>query len=90
MPLAAHIQKVLKERPNHRAPASRFLNELEDQMSEEEAGETLDRLITWARYAELFAYDYDTQTLRLEDEEAREAARMGSMPLRRRTMAAAA
>ncbi|HLG90462.1 MAG TPA: nitrate/sulfonate/bicarbonate ABC transporter ATP-binding protein [Alphaproteobacteria bacterium] len=74
VPLAAHIVKVLKERPNHRAPASRFLNELEDHMSEEEAGVTLDRLITWARYAELFAYDYDTQTLRLEDEEAREAA----------------
>lgn len=69
VPLAAHIQKVLRERPNHRAPASRFLNELEDHMSEEWAQDTLERLINWARYAELFAYDYDTETFRLEEPE---------------------
>jgi len=69
IPLAAHIQKVLQERPNHRAPASRFLNELEDHMSEEWAQDTLERLINWGRYAELFAYDYDTETFRLEEAE---------------------
>jgi NitT/TauT family transport system ATP-binding protein len=69
VPLAAHIQKVLQERPNHRAPASRFVNELEDHMSEEWANDTLERLINWGRYAELFAYDYDTETFRLEDPE---------------------
>ena len=69
VPLAAHIQKVLQERPNHRAPASRFLNELEDHMSEEWANDTLERLINWGRYAELFAYDYDTETFRLEKPE---------------------
>jgi NitT/TauT family transport system ATP-binding protein len=69
VPLAAHIQKVLQERPNHRAPAQRFLTELEDHMSEEWAGDTLDRLINWGRYAEIFAYDYDTETFRLEEPE---------------------
>jgi len=69
VPLAAHIQKVLQERPNHRAPASRFLTELEDHMSEEWANDTLERLINWGRYAELFAYDYDTETFRLEEPE---------------------
>jgi NitT/TauT family transport system ATP-binding protein len=69
VPLAAHIKKVLQERPNHRAPASRFLNELEDHMSEEEANDTLERLINWGRYAEVFAYDYDTETFRLEEPE---------------------
>ncbi len=68
VPLAAHIQKILKERPNHRAPASRFLTELEDHMSEEDANDTLERIINWCRYAELFAYDYDTETFRLEDD----------------------
>jgi NitT/TauT family transport system ATP-binding protein len=67
VPLSAHIQKVLRERPNHKAPASRFLNELEDHMSEEDANDTLERLINWCRYAELFAYDYDTEMFRLED-----------------------
>jgi NitT/TauT family transport system ATP-binding protein len=69
VPLAAHIQKVLQERPNHRAPASRFLTELEDHMSEEWASDTLDRLINWGRYAEIFAYDFDTETFRLEEPE---------------------
>jgi NitT/TauT family transport system ATP-binding protein len=69
VPLAAHIQKVLKERPNHRAPASRFLTELEDHMSEEWANDTLERLINWGRYAEVFAYDYDTETFRLDEPE---------------------
>src|SRR5580700_7126236 len=31
VPLAAHIRRVLDERPGHRAPAARFLRELEDQ-----------------------------------------------------------
>ncbi len=69
VPLAAHIRKVLQERPNHRAPASRFLNELEDHMSEEDANDTIERIINWGRYSELFAYDYDTEIFRLEDGE---------------------
>ncbi len=69
VPLAAHIKKVLQERPNHRAPASRFLNELEDHMSERDAEETMERIINWGRYAELFAYDYDTETFRFEEPE---------------------
>ena len=70
VPLAAYIRKILTERPNHRAPASRFINELEDHMSEEEAAETMERMINWGRYAELFAYDYDTETFRLEEPDA--------------------
>src|SRR5271156_4173518 len=35
IPLAAHIRRVLDERPGHRAPATRFLRELEDHLSEE-------------------------------------------------------
>ena len=33
IPLAAHIRRVLDERPGHRAPAARFLRELEDHLS---------------------------------------------------------
>src|SRR6516225_1487460 len=35
VPLAAHIKRVLDERASHRAPATRFRDELEDYMSEE-------------------------------------------------------
>jgi NitT/TauT family transport system ATP-binding protein len=67
IPLAQHIRKVLEERPNHRAPAGRFLGELEDHLAEEDAAAVLDTVINWGRHAELFAYDYDSETLELED-----------------------
>ena len=67
VPLAAHIRRVLDERPGHRAPAARFLRELEDYLSEEEAERVLDTVIDWGRHAEIFAYDYDTEVLSLEN-----------------------
>jgi len=67
IPLAAHIRRVLDERPGHRAPAARFLRELEDHLSEEEAERVLDTVINWGRHAEIFAYDYDTEVLSLEN-----------------------
>jgi NitT/TauT family transport system ATP-binding protein len=67
IPLAAHIRKVLDERPGHSAPEGRFLAELEDQLSEEEAHEVLETVINWGRYAELIAYDYDRGVLSLEN-----------------------
>ncbi len=67
IPLAAHIRRVLDERPNHRAPAARFLRELEDHLSEEEAQRVLDTVINWGRHAEIFSYDYDSEVLSLEN-----------------------
>ncbi len=69
VPLARHIRRVLDERPGHRASEQRFLAELEDHLSEEAAEETLEIVIGWARYAELFAYDYNTGVLSLENPE---------------------
>jgi NitT/TauT family transport system ATP-binding protein len=67
IPLVAHIRRVLDERPGHRAPAARFLRELEDHLSEEEAERVLDTVINWGRHAEIFAYDYDSEVLNLEN-----------------------
>jgi NitT/TauT family transport system ATP-binding protein len=67
VPLAAHIKRVLDERTTHRAPASRFRDELEDQMSDEAAEETLRAIISWARYAEAFAYDEDSGIFSLDN-----------------------
>jgi NitT/TauT family transport system ATP-binding protein len=67
IPLAAHIRRVLDERPGHRAPKARFLRELEDYLDEEEADEVLETIINWGRHAELFAYDYDSEVLSLEN-----------------------
>ena len=67
VPLAAHIKRVLDERANHRAAASRFREELEDHMTEEFAEQTFRAIIGWARYAEAFAYDEDTGVFSLEN-----------------------
>ena len=67
VPLAAHIRRVLDERPGPRAPAARFLREIEDYLSEEEAERVLDTVIDWGRHAEIFAYDYDSEVLSLEN-----------------------
>jgi NitT/TauT family transport system ATP-binding protein len=69
VPIAALIRRVLDERPSHHAPYRRFSEELEDFMSEEFADETLSAVITWGRYAELFAYDEQAQAFSLEDPE---------------------
>ena len=67
VPLAAHIKRVLDERANHRAAASRFREELEDRMLEELAEQTLRAIIGWARYAEAFAYDEDAGVFSMEN-----------------------
>jgi len=67
VPLAAHIRRVLQERANHSAPKSRFLDELEDHMSIEDAEHTLRAVIAWGRYAEVFAYDDDSGAFSLEN-----------------------
>jgi NitT/TauT family transport system ATP-binding protein len=67
VPVVAHIKRVLDERASHRAPASRFRDELEDYMSEEDAEQTLRAVISFARYAEAFAYDDDSDVLSLEN-----------------------
>jgi len=67
VPLAAHIRRVLDERPSHGARKSRFLDELEDYMQEEQAEQTLRTIISWGRYAEAFAYDDENAAFSLEN-----------------------
>ena len=68
IPLAAHIRRVLEERKDHRAPENRFLQELEDFLTDNEAERVLETTITWGRYAEIFDYDYTSGVLMLPEE----------------------
>ena len=67
MPLAAHIRRVLDERASHSARKSRFVDELEDFMSEEAAEKSLRAAVSWGRYAEAFAYDDENAMFSLEN-----------------------
>jgi NitT/TauT family transport system ATP-binding protein len=67
VPLASHIRRVLDDRASHQAPATRFRDELEDFMSESYAEETMDAVVQWGRYAEIFAYHEDDDRFSLDD-----------------------
>ena len=67
VPVMALIRRVLDERPSHVAPVARFRNELEDYMSGEDADDTIKTIVSWGRYAELFAYDEQSETFSLEN-----------------------
>jgi NitT/TauT family transport system ATP-binding protein len=59
VPLAAHIHRILSERPGHVAPRGRFLA---DTRGASKPGDTLS-----GRYAEVFAYDHSRRIFSLED-----------------------
>lgn len=67
VPLAGRIRRMLDERTSHRAPKERFLVELQDELSSDEAERVLATIIDWGRYAELFAYDAHTGVLSLDE-----------------------
>ena len=69
VPLAARIRLILQERRGHHAPRVRFEQELEDSLTESAVEQTLESVITWGRYAEIFSYDDHTETFSLEDVE---------------------
>jgi NitT/TauT family transport system ATP-binding protein len=67
IPLAAHVRRVLDERPSHTARQSRFFDEIEDFMDEQAAEQTLRAIVSWGRYAEVFAYDDEHAMFSLEN-----------------------
>jgi NitT/TauT family transport system ATP-binding protein len=67
VPLVALIHRVLDERPDHTAPRSRFLGELEDHLGAVDSEHTLSAAIGWGRYAELFAYNSPRRTFSLDN-----------------------
>lgn len=67
VPLAAHIRRILDERAAHVARKSRFIDELEDFMNEDQAEQTLRAIVSLARYGEVFAYDDENAVFSLEN-----------------------
>ncbi|MCQ8278931.1 nitrate/sulfonate/bicarbonate ABC transporter ATP-binding protein [Acetobacteraceae bacterium KSS8] len=67
--LVGAIKSVLDERWNHRARAERFRDELEDHMSPDYARQTLQTVIGWGRYAELFDFDEEADQFFIDDDD---------------------
>jgi NitT/TauT family transport system ATP-binding protein len=62
VPLAAHIRQVIDEREDHQPPRERFELELQDHLNQNDAASTMQVVINWGRYGELFAYNDRTRT----------------------------
>lgn len=67
IPLAKHIREILDHSNHNRRSKDYFIEELENHFSTEEAERILKTIIEWGRYAEIFAYDYDSGELSLEN-----------------------
>lgn len=67
VPLAKYIRDTLDNRLTHRESEEYFLKELAEKLTESEAERVLKVMIDWGRYAEIFAYDYDSGILSLEN-----------------------
>lgn len=68
VPLVKMICALLDERPTHNVKAERFRDELEACMSPDYARQTLQTIIGWTRFAELFDYDEESDRFFLPDD----------------------
>lgn len=68
VPLVKMICALLDERPTHNVKAERFRDELEASMSPDYARQTLQTIIGWTRFAELFDYDEESDRFFLPDD----------------------
>jgi K+-sensing histidine kinase KdpD len=66
-PLVRTIFRALRDSMDGTLPAGFFTDILRASMGEEEAGRQLDYAVNWGRYAELYAYDADTEQITRED-----------------------
>jgi len=64
--LVTQIHAALSAKANRRLSESFFLGMLEQRFSATEARRQLDTAIDWGRYAELFAFEDDTNELFIE------------------------
>lgn len=69
IPLAKMIRDKLHASEQHVLDSDDIIDELKANLTEKAAEEVLTTVIEWGRYAELFAYDYNSRRLSLENPE---------------------
>ena len=67
VPIAKYIRDYLNQEPDHEATENVFTKELQKTLSKQAAEVVFTVIIDWGRYAEIFAYDYNTGMLSLEN-----------------------
>jgi NitT/TauT family transport system ATP-binding protein len=74
IPIFRLIERVLRSKQNGTMGREFFIDILEEHFSAEEAEVQLTTAIYWGRYADLFHYDTDAETLYLPEEAVTEAS----------------
>jgi NitT/TauT family transport system ATP-binding protein len=67
VPIIPHICDLLYNKDKHKVKEEEILEILEESLSESEAERVFKVIISWGRYAELFAYDYESGVISLEN-----------------------
>lgn len=71
--LLQHIQSALACKSDHSMPLEFFRDLLDEHFTEEEVQQQIRTALDWGRYADIFAYDADTDRLHLYEPHARSA-----------------
>lgn len=74
VPLARRIVSAIEAEEDHKVDEDLFLSELNESLTEEETRRVLEVVVAWGRYAEIFAYDYDSGEFSLENPTAEEVS----------------
>lgn len=69
VPIVKYIKQTLDINSDHKEDAEFFLQALTAHLSEQASQEVLKVVIDWGRYAECFAYDFNSAMFSLEDPE---------------------
>ncbi len=70
--LLQQIMRGLETKSDHAMPLEFFRDTLQKHFSDQEAERQIDTALNWGRYAGMFAYDSETETLHFETSETRD------------------
>jgi NitT/TauT family transport system ATP-binding protein len=74
------MDSALHQKSDHSMPLEFFRDLLDEHFSQHDVQLQLDTALNWGRYAEIFTYDQETDTLRLHSSETAHAPRESAAP----------
>jgi len=66
IPLLQQMKTALEKKSDRTMPLEFFRDVLDEHFPEEEANQQIETALGWGRYADIFSYDSETDTIRLE------------------------
>jgi len=76
--LLQQMHTALEKKSDHTMPVEFFRDLLDERFPQAEVEQQIETALNWGRYAELFTYDPETDTLRLHQHESHETSEEGA------------